>query len=235
MSKKKIKRPQQYKRPQERTFKDWWQAQSGITRKRIVWGCAAILAVIVLLLVYYFAIYDDGSIKVRDNALVDVQENWLVGQRSSGKNSTYYHFADVSTPEGYTPAGSALATELQQTFSFEKDNITVSVNPVNGSVDEVADSVYSRIGAFVGENGSVGTLSEYQSKLGACKYFIYTTAYTLEDGSDYFSKSLVLYAPSSFKDGCILISVASQEDLAEDAMLTEAITALDAVTLPAGK
>lgn len=235
MSKKKIRRPQQYKRPQERTFKDWWQSLSAITRKRIIGGGAAVAAVIVLLLVYYFGIYDDGSLKVRNNALVGVEENWLVGQRDSGKNSVYYHFADVAAPEGFASADYALASGLQQAFSFERDDVTVSVSPVNGSVDEISSSVYSRIGSFIGENGAVGALHDYESQLGACKYFSYTSSYTLEDGSDYFAKSLVLYAPCNFKDACILVSVSAQEDLEEETMLDAAVTVLNGVTLPAAK
>ena len=235
MSKKKIRRPQRYKRPHERTMKEWWQGLSDMTRKRIIWGCVAVLAVIALLLIYYYGIYDDGSLKVKNGALVNVQENWLVGQRSSGKNSTYYHFADVDVPEGYTPADYALNTELQQAFSFDKDDITISVSPVNNTVDDMVASVYERIGSFVGENGTVGDLGTYESKLGTCRYFTYTSAYQLEDGSDYFAKSMVLYAPSNFKDACILISVSAREDLAEDALLSAANDALNVITLPAEK
>ena len=39
MSKKKIRRPQQYKRSQERTMKEWWQDLNDMNRKRILWSC----------------------------------------------------------------------------------------------------------------------------------------------------------------------------------------------------
>ena len=36
MAKKKIRRPQQYKKPADRTLKQWWQDQKESTRKGII-------------------------------------------------------------------------------------------------------------------------------------------------------------------------------------------------------
>lgn len=36
MSKKKIRRPQQYQKKPDPTFKEWWQAQTERTRKSII-------------------------------------------------------------------------------------------------------------------------------------------------------------------------------------------------------
>ena len=235
MSKKKIRRPQQYKRSQERTMKEWWQDLNDMTRKRILWSCIAVVAVIALLLIYYFGIYDDGSLKVKDNALVGAQENWLVGQRDSGKNSKYYHFADVTAPEGYTATESAMSVQLQQAFSYEKDGITLGITPVGSSLKTLVESVYPTLASLVGEDGSISEIQDYSSKLGDAKYFTYSTNVEQEDGERQFTKSLAMYTPCSYKDSCILVSASAHEDVADDVLLTEALKALDGVTLPAKK
>lgn len=238
MSKKKIRRPQQYKKPRERTFKEWWADQKESTRKRIIWGCVAVLAVIVLLLVYYYGIYDDGSLKVKNDALVNVQENWLVGQRSSGKNSKYYHIADITAPEGYTAAENSLSSGLIQAFAYEKDGLTVNVTPVSRGVQDMVDSVYGTIIGFVGENGSVSQVADYESALGACKYFTYTSNSPDDQGNNHYTRSLVLYAPSDYSDTSILVSALSSADTedglaAEDALLTAVTDVLNGITLAA--
>ena len=235
MSKKKIKRPQKYQKPKDRTLKEWWQDQSETTHKRIIGICAAVVAVIVLLLVYYYGIYDDGSLKVKNGALVDVPENWLVGERSSGKNSVYYHFADIATPEGFEPVQSVFDADLQKSFAFGKDNIDVSVTSISNSAEEMAQNTYGNIGYFVGENGTVGELCDYESKLGACKYFVYTSVYVPEDGVEDFSKNLVFYAPTNFKDGSILITSYSADDVDDSALLSAVEAVLQCITLPTGK
>lgn len=238
MSKKKIRRPQQYKKPQDRTLKQWWADQSEGTRKGIIWGCVAVLAVIVLLLVYYYGIYDDGSLKVKNDAVVGLQENWLVGQRASGKNSKYYHIADVAQPEGFELVANTANTGTTQNFSYarEEDNITLNLTAVNNSVQGIVDSVYQRMTAFVGENGEITEVSDFQSVLGAGKYFSYVSSFNNEDGTTQYYKALVMYVPSNYDDTCILVSVNSsdydKEKLAaDDVMMDVAVKALDGVTL----
>ena len=236
MSKKKIKRPQQYKKPKDRTLKEWWQDQSENTRKGIVTGCIAVLAVVVLLLVYYWAIYEDGSLKVKNNAIVGIQDNWLVGQRDGGKHSKYYHLADVAAPEGYAVTDGASSSGLQQAFAFEKDGVTLNVTPISRNVADMVESVYPTISAFVGEDGTIGEVQEYKSALGDCKYFCYTTAMKNEDETTTYTRSLAFYAPCNYKDCCILVSASARgaEEAAlpaEDALLAETVKALDGITV----
>ncbi len=238
MSKKKIRRPQQYKKPRERTFKEWWGDQKESTRKSIIWGCVAVLAVIVLLLVYYYGIYDDGSLKVKNNTVVGLQDNWLVGQRSSGKNSKYYHIADVAQPEGFELVANTANTGTTQNLSYarEEDNITLNLTAVNSSVNDIVENVYQRMASLVGENGEITEVSDVQSVLGAGKYFSYVSSFDNEDGTTQHYKALVMYVPSSYDDSCILVSVNSSDFdkeklVADDVMMDVAIKALDGVSL----
>lgn len=238
MSKKKIRRPQQYKKPQDRTLKQWWADQSEGTRKGIIWGCVAVVAVIALLLIYYYGIYDDGSLKVKNDALVNVQDNWLVGQRESGKNSRYYHLADVTAPAGYEAAESSITSGLTQSFTYKKDDITLNVTPVSRSVEGMVDAVYGTVTAFVGEDGSISEVTDYDSALGASKYFSYTSNMPDDEGNNHYSRSLVLYAPTNYNDSSILVSSISSGDtteslVPEETLLAEVLSALDGITLAA--
>lgn len=238
MSKKKIKRPQQYRKPQERTFKEWWAGQSDRSRKTIIGVCAAIVALILLLVIWYNWIYDDGSLRVSDNAIVGMQDDWLVGQRSSGKNSRYYHFADVAVPEGYTAEDSGLVSSLRTDFSFANadESITLYVAAVNSVLSDMPNTVHEQMGRMVGENGSVGEIVPLETNLGKCRYFTYDMTSTNEAGEESYAKSLVLYAPCAYGDSCILISATQHADspdayLADDALLAEAQKAAAAITV----
>ena len=242
MSKKKIKRKQQYKRPKERTFKEWWQDQTEKTRKNILIAAIAAAAVIVLALVWYYGIYDDGSLRVSRGAIANAQENWLVGERSGGKNSKYYHLADVEVPEGYTKSEESMAgnsSALRTDFSFlpaEEGGISVYVAPVKNSIQDMLDSVYPTFSNMVAETGSITEISDYSGKLGDCRYFGYQQQYEDENGATRYSQSLVMYAPSRYKDTCILISsnyAPADADgfLPAETMLAEVVKAMEGITV----
>ena len=242
MSKKKIKRPQQYKRPQERTFKEWWQQQSVRTRKAILCGCIALAVVIALALVYYYGIYDDGSLKVSRGVIEGAQENWLIGERSSGKNSKYYHIADVTAPAGYTVRAESLSvssgSSLRRDFSYEKatqeDTVTLFIAPVNTALTDMVAGVHEQFSRMTAQNGAITEVQDYaDSALGGCKYFSYQQAFEGEEGTRY-TQSLLLYAPCSYQDTCILVSVtvspASAEGYwQEEALLSEALLGLEGI------
>ena len=133
--KKKIRQPQ-YKPKQARTMKEWWRDQTPLTQKRIRIAAIAVCAVIVLALVYYYAIYDDGSLRIRRDAVVGKQDSWLIAELEEGKNSSFYKLADVATPDGYTASEdsafgytitSSRSTDHKTNFTFESND---AENPI---------------------------------------------------------------------------------------------------------
>lgn len=237
MSKKKIRRPQQYQKPKTRTLKEWWLDQTEATKKKLMYACVAVVAVIALALIWYYAIYDDGSLKIKDNAAVAAQDNWLVGQRTGGKNSNYYHIADVSAPEGYTlsetnVSGSGPRTDFTYTAQTEKGEMSLYVAPVSYGVQDMINSIYVQFSAMMGEKDTISEILEYKD----CKYFVYTMQYDGDDGATNYSQSLVLYTPGNYSDTCILVSASptvtgADGFWANEDLLTEAVKALDAITL----
>ena len=208
MAKKKIKRKQQYQKPKERTLKEWWRDQSARTQKTILYTAIAVLAAIVLWCVYYYGIYDDGSLKVRNNAIVGAQENWLIGERNKGKNSKYYHIADMADPDGFTRredslAGSSSRTQRTDfTYSVGDENTTVYMTAVNDSVDGIAQSVHDRFSSMVAQTGQITDITK---ETDGSQYFSYGYSYD-EDAGTRYVQSVVYYMPTPYADSCVLIS-----------------------------
>ena len=236
MSKKKIRRPQQYKKPKTRTLKEWWQDQTAESKKKMLYICIAVAAVIALVLIWYYGFYNDGSLKVRNNAAVGAGENWLIAQRSGGKNSKYYHIADVGDVQDYTVVEGSASSGPATSFSMNSGDYNLYISPVNSSAADMVDSVYPLFGQLVSENGVLGEVKEQESPLGTAKYFSYQYASSAEDGTTTYNQSLVMYAPSSYKDTCILLSVSlapeSEEGyVTEEELLAEAVKGLNAITI----
>ena len=149
MSKKKIRRPQQYKKPKTRTLKEWWQDQTAESKKKMLYICIAVAAVIALVLIWYYGFYNDGSLKVRNNAAVGAGENWLIAQRSGGKNSKYYHIADVGDVQDYTVVEGSASSGPATSFSMNSGDYNLYISPVNSSAADMVDSVYPLFGQLV--------------------------------------------------------------------------------------
>lgn len=246
MSKKKIKRKQAYKRPKERTFKEWWQDQTEKTRKTIICACIAVLVVIALALGYYYGIYDDGSLRVSRGAIVGAEENWLIGERDKGKNSAYYHIADVEMPEGFTRGEDAInrsGSSLRQDFTFvngAENEIMIYVAPVNNTAKAMLDSIYATFGGMTEERGEITEVATIETNLGTCQYFEYHYAYDDEAQEEHYSQALVCYAPSRYKDNCILVSANVAPATADgfytaDELLAEVTKTISGITLVTDK
>ena len=196
MSKKKIKRKQQYRKPKERTFKEWWNDQSAKAQKWYKIGAIALAAIIVLLIVWYYAIYDDGSLRVSHDAIVGAQDTWLILEGDKGKNSKYYHVADVTVPEGFVVSAEGLgasSSSLRTDFTFDSEtdsDVRLYVAPVSRTVDEMISQVY---GSFTSMTAERGAITEVKEAGNGNRYFTYL-------------QSLVYYTPAAQKGRCVLIS-----------------------------
>ncbi|MBQ7454972.1 MAG: hypothetical protein IJS53_00895 [Clostridia bacterium] len=243
MSKKKIRRKQAYKRKEKHPFKDWWKGLSPKKLKTIGLSCLAVLAVAALVAVCWFCIRDDGSLKLENGAAVGAQENWLVGERAKGKNSAFYHFADVATPAGYTKGTASLngiETTVRTDFSFAKEdgeNWSIYISPVYANAKDMAEDRQARIVQQLSGEGTVSAVEQYKSALGTTWYYTYSYVSTEpSDGAQAFLQAIVSYTPTAYRDAAILVRVGrtadAEDDLAgSDALLAELEKALAAVTL----
>lgn len=238
MAKKKYKRHPKYVKPKDPTFKEWWAVQSEKTQKNLKIAAIAVAVVIVLSLIFYYGIYDDGSLKIRNGAAVGKQDNWLISELDGGKNSDYYHIANVNVPEGMVisdESASAVvigSTPIDNDFTFKPADETapytnVYVRGVAKSVDTMMDSVYGIFTSTAEETGSISDVKTVDTPLGQGKYFVYDYTYenTEENNKVEYNQSMVCYVPTLKKNVCILVSVnnypETEEGYADEAQLVE--------------
>ena len=236
MSKKNIKRPQKYVKPKDPTFKEWWTLQSEKTQKAIKIAAIAVAAVILLSVIWYYGIYDDGSLKVRSGAIVGAEDSWLILEKDGGKNSDYYHVANVTVPEGYTRNAESAAgvqitgTSLDNDFTLNPvdeelkvDNLYIRA--INKSVSAMMESVHPTFVTMVGEDGTITEPASFDTEYGQAQYFSYAySAENTEEQTTQYFQSRVCYIPTAEKDVCFLVSLSyfpETEDYADEATLEE--------------
>lgn len=248
MSKKHIKRPQKYVKPKDPTFKEWWAVQSEKTQKNIKIAAIAVAVAIVLAVIFYYGFYDDGSLKVKNGAAVNAQENWLILKRDGGKNSDYYHVANVNTPEGFVRtdedvAGVSLSAQAQPDTEFvfrPEEGVSpveyIYVKGISKSAQDMVDSVYDTFVGFAAE-GTITEVIEFDTQWGKAKSFTYAYGYENEDvpGTMNYNQCKVSYVPSLQKDTCVLISVPyypeTEEYLTEEELMAATELALQNIEM----
>jgi len=239
MSKKKIRRPQKYVKPKDPTFKEWWAVQSEKTKKNLKIAAIAVVAVIVLAIIFYYGFYDDGSLKIRNDEVVGKQDNWLIIERDGGKNSDFYHLANVDAPEGYVVSAESAGgvavggTQHDNDFTFEPVDeaspvSNVYVRGVNKSVDDMMESVYETFAGMVTETGTISEVKTVDTVHGEGKYFVYNYSYeNPEEGKMEYNQAQVCYVPTLFKDVCLLVSVnvypETEEGYADEATMLDVL------------
>lgn len=244
--KKKIKRPQ-YRPKQVRTMKEWWRDQNPATQKKIRTVIYAICAVIVIALIYYIGIYDDGSLRIRKDAVAGLQDNWLVAELDKGKRSSYYKIAEVTTPDGYAASddsafGHAITsssnTDHKTNFTFETSDAEnpielIGVYPLKTRPETMIDEVYQSFVSVADTSldaGSITEVRDYETEAGTGKYFIYDYAYESSSTEDLqYNQCLTCYIPTKYKDSGILISVNTYPESTEDYVDEQAL--MDALEL----
>ena len=237
MSKKNIKRPQKYVKPKDPTFKEWWAKQSEKTQKTLKAAAIAVVAVILLSVIFYYGFYDDGSLKVKSGEIVGAEDSWLILEKDGGKNSDYYHVANVTVPEGYTRNAESAAgvqvtgTSLDNDFTLNPVDETMKlsnlyIRAINKSVDDMVASVYETFVGIVGEDGTISEIGTFDTELGQAKYFTYKySAEDTEEQKTYYYQCRVCYIPSLQKDVCVLVS-ASYFPETEDYATEESLAAV---------
>lgn len=253
MSKKKIRRPQQYQKKPDPTFKEWWQAQTERTRKSILCALIALAAVIVLVVVWYYGFYDDGSLKIRNQAVVGAEDNWLIGKLDKGKNSEYYKLGTVETPDGYeltdeklTGTSSTPNYKTELVYKPLEDNgvSNLYITTVGRGVDDMIDDVYDTFSKMVTSDeenpGTISEVKELDTASGTARYF--SCAYSRQNDTEtggtetkYF-QCLLCYIPANVKNSCVLVSVNVYPDsaegfLSEDVLVAEAQKGIAVVSI----
>ena len=246
--KKKIRQPQ-YRPKQVRTMKEWWRDQTPATQKKIRYAQIAFCAIILLALIYYYGIYDDGSLRIRKDAVVGRQDNWLIVELDKGKRSSYYKLAEVATPEGYAASedsafGHAITsssnTDHKTNFTFEAVDAEnpielIGVYPLKTRPETMIDEVYQNFVSVAETSPDAGSITEvrdYETEAGTGKYFIYDYAYESSSNANLqYNQCVTCYIPTKYKESGILISVNTYPESPEDYVDEQALMDALALTL----
>ncbi len=208
-SAKKIKR-RQYKKPAAAPHKPLPQKTKILIA--VIVGALAIGGLLFGLL------YDDGSLKIANDAIVGAEESWLIVNRgtNSSDKAKYYKLAEVeSAVEGFTfdPEKRATSAPLATDFFGYPDDKENSpwnyycVTGVNKPAAEMVESVSKTYTSF-GNVGEITPPAVYALADGReLHYFIFSGTTPDAENNAIPSQTLVGYLPA--KDGaCVLISVA---------------------------
>lgn len=95
--KKKIVRPQ-YTSKEERAK----QKPRKPIAKELKWGILFCACALVLAVILFVALYDDGSLPMRDGAPVMEGNNWLVANTGTSSSPKYYKIGEAQAVPGYT-------------------------------------------------------------------------------------------------------------------------------------
>lgn len=186
------------------------------------------VGVLVLAIVLFALLYDDGSLKVKNGEIVGAQENWIVADLSqSSSRHKYYKLGEVEPLEGFTEdTESTLQTSSNLTTVFaakpNDENAAISSYYVTGvarKADEMIAEVHERFPQWGYECGDITTLTLDDGT--EMPYFI--SSYTPAEGQDgYASQSVCAYIPAQHS-ASVLISLSNNLTEGREALSDEAV------------
>lgn len=257
MGKKKVRYVKKnYKKPQERTLKEWWRDQTPKTRQIIKTVLIALTALLVLWQAWYWLIFNDGSLLIWGGKVSGAQENWLIAKGEKGKLSSFYKLAEVDTPEGYIKSdvsvfGEVVTTSRYQnyktdfTFITEEEGILdeVGVTCVAKPAEEIMATSYESAQMFLSstdptlEGRGLTEIKTVETKLGPAQYYVYQNVTMDEEYSTFsYYQVLNMYIPSKYPDMCVMVMADDSPTsytkyLTEEELLSAALDVVDCITL----
>ena len=223
-----------------RTYK---KEEKGFTKGEIrtmIIGFAVIVIALICVLVLPDAIESRHLLKVRDGAIVDAGDNWLIRNVGDSSKAKYRKIAEVNPADGYQLEKVAAGTtnDLSTMFYYE---------PTEGNADAAAQEYYVIAGSdeydalasyiynYAATLGEILEQSEIQTvDVGGRSASYFTVKYTATDSSDAetpvvtYNQVGYMYVDADIKDNCVLINTKntgdSEDVFTDDAALVELMT-----------
>lgn len=184
--------------------------------KELKIGLAFCAFALVLAVVLFIVLYDDGSLPVKNGTVV-AESNWVVANFSeNGKK--YYKLAEVGPIEGFSlgeEEGTSSDTNVTGFwFNPEVENNQFSYYYIAGISTpplDMAESVQPYFRALYGDEESVSDVLTAIIDGREVAYFTSITAQTSDDGEETgeSTQQLVCYAPT-IRNGSLLISISAK-------------------------
>ena len=223
-----------------RTYK---KEEKGFTKGEIrtmIIGFAVIVIALICVLVLPDAIESRHLLKVRDGAIVDAGDNWLIRNVGDSSKAKYRKIAEVNPADGYQleKVTAGTTNDLSTMFYYE---------PTEGNADAAAqeyyvvagsgeyDALVSNVYGYAAMLGEILDQSEIQTvDVGgrSASYFTVKSSVT-DDSSDEenpivtYNQMGYMYVDADVKDNCVVICASNTGDsdvFTDDAALVEVMT-----------
>lgn len=175
--------------------------------KELKFGIIFSVAALILAVILFFALYDDGSLPMQDGAPVMAGENWLIVNKGSSGDPKYYKVGEINTPDGYTADEPETQTNLR-IYTFRPDDAGSLIDHyyatgINGKPVDVSETANSNYIAW----GTGMEISEVKTAVVGGKEVYYFTTIAQPSDETETQHLLVAYLPAP-RDSSILVSIA---------------------------
>lgn len=97
------------------------QAPKKPVPKELKWGLIFVAVALVVAIILFIALYDDGSLPVKDGAAV-MEDNWIVANVGSNSSPKYYKIGETAPIEGFTLSDEDFGTETLKVYTYRPDD-----------------------------------------------------------------------------------------------------------------
>lgn len=97
------------------------QAPKKPVPKELKWGLIFVAVALVVAIILFFALYDDGSLPVKDGVAV-MEDNWIVANTGTTSSPKYYKIGEVAPIEGFALTDEDFGTDTLKVFTYRPED-----------------------------------------------------------------------------------------------------------------
>lgn len=222
MSKKKKKIVRPHYTSKELRIK---QAPKKPVPKELKFGIIFCVCALILAVVLFFVLYDDGSLAMQDDKPVLGAENWLVADVGTSSSHKYYHIGEVEPLPGYTLDEESLDQNNLRVYTYRPDDpdsqinhyYVTGINRVPEVNAEAANANYKLYGGMDISDVQKMTMQSHEVDF-------FTTATPVVEDTDTYQQ-MIFYMPA-IRNTTVLISISVDTSPDKPPMDTETLLAL---------
>lgn len=195
------------------------QAPKKPVPKELKYGIAFCAVALVIAVVLFFALYNDGALPVQDGKPVMGGDNWLLANVGSSGDPKYYKVGEIAPVEGYVRDTEAELEDWIYSFTAEDAESRIGsyyVTGVGRAPEVNAEAFYDSYTSFAG-NLSVTPVQKVTLGGDEVDYFTTATPPALDAGTQ---QQLIAYLPGI--RGTSVMAVITVNVTVEKPALTEA-------------
>lgn len=209
--KKKIVKPQYTTREQRAK-----QAPKKPMPKELKWGLIFVGVALVVAIILFALLYDDGSLPMKDGEAV-MEDNWLIANVSTSSSPKYYKVGEIAPIDGFSLTDEDNGTDTLKVYTYRPDDPDSTIDyyyvtGINGTPEDNAHTINDNYRAWMTEL-EVGPVEHVTIDDKDVDYFTSATPPVTEEelaeapeGIEYTRQYLSAYIPG-IRDTSVLVSV----------------------------